>query len=48
MVSDENSNEMHWALMSIDPDLFEITKKISEGGRKKVLTKEEKNLLEIV
>jgi hypothetical protein len=28
MMSEENSNEMHWTLMGIDPDLFEITKNI--------------------
>ena len=44
---------MHWMLMGIDPDLFELSKKImgdtpSLKGAKKVLSKEERGLLDMI
>jgi hypothetical protein len=49
MVSQENNNEIHWSLMEIDPDLFELTKKMVDNPEKiSKMTKEEKFMIEMM
>ncbi len=49
MVSEENLNEIHWTLMQIDPDLFEMTKKIIDDHKKSSkMSKEEREMIEMM
>ena len=49
MVSQENQNEIHWSLMEIDPDLFELTKKMVDNRQSiSKMTRDEQFMIEMM
>lgn len=49
MMSEENQNEIHWTLMGIDPDLFEMTKNmIDDPNRSSKMSKQERLMIEMM